>query len=75
MVKVSNEATLGTEEIVPSTGNVLNHEEFFEKKIKSKGLVAKFLQYCTDSEYFPLIMAMFDNEIDFGQIAFYVQKI
>ena len=68
---MSNEATLGAEEILPSIGNVLNHEEFSEKKMKSKGLTAKFVQYCTDAEYFPLVMATLEEEIKFGQIAFF----
>ena len=68
---MSNEATLGDEEILPSIGNVLNHEEFSEKKMKSKGLIAKFVQYCTDAEYFPLVMAMLEEEIEFGWIAFF----
>ena len=72
---MSNEATLGGKEIIPSIGNVLNHEEFFEKKMKSKGLVAKFVQYCTETEYFPLIMATLEDEIDFGQIAFFFKVV
>ena len=68
---MSNEATLSDEEILPSIGNVLNHEEFSEKKMKSKGLIAKFVLYCTDAEYFPLVMATLEDEIEFGQIAFF----
>ena len=68
---MSNEATLGAKEILPSIGNVLNHEEFSEKKMKSKGLIAKFVHYCTDAEYFPLVMAMLEEEIEFGRIAFF----
>ena len=70
---MSNEATLSDEEILPSIGNVLNHEEFSEKKMKSKGLIAKFVLYCTDAEYFPLFMATLEleDEIEFGWIAFF----
>ena len=68
---MSNEATLGAKEILPSISNVLNHEEFSEKKMKSKGLIAKFVQYCTNTEYFPLMMATLEEEIEFGLIAFF----
>ena len=68
---MSNEATLCAEEILPSIGNVLNHEEFSEKKMKSKELIAKFVHYCTDAEYFPLMMATLEEEIEFGRIAFF----
>ena len=72
---MSDKATLSPEEMVPSIANVLNSEEFSEKKMKSKGLVSKFIQYCNDLEYFPLVMVTLQDEVDFGRIAFFFKEM
>ena len=39
--------------------------------MKSKGLIAKFVHYCTDAEYLPLMMVMLEEEIEFCRITFF----
>ena len=39
--------------------------------MKSKGLIAKFVLYYTNAEYFPFVMATLEDEIEFGRIAFF----